>query len=361
LSERKASQHQIDNHFHHHLEKINVDGHILFDDLVVVDRLRDYLKSSLLLNNLNPIEIEPINRDFSIKNKYIYMSMLNKSMYATMPTTLTTKNENENEIDNENDDDVLSVNQLNSSIVLSNPLGNYIESHSFVILESILALDKLQQYQTTNNTSTTIPQLPVIAPPNKSTPKNEFHRDSLLMFCLNFGSSTGGSGTSGASFKFKFSNFLMRIKLVFTELDVLKEDIKKCLDEFLNAHVLKRLVSEEANSATITTTNTTTLTCNDDNEENNKLQIEEDETEDKNADNNKNANIALSDYVFEANIDRVCYLKKPSNCKTIRLEQIKSSTDCFRAMVEFSRRSELNERPLIFVTCHANVSLNKRV
>ena len=310
-----------------------------------MDRLRDYLKSSLLLNSLSPIEIEPINRDFSIKNKYIYMSMLNKSMNAT-----TTKNENEND----DDDVIINVNQLDSSIILNNPLGNYIESHSFVILESILALDKLQQHQTTN-TSTTPPQLPVIASPNKSTPKNEFHRDSLLMFCLNFGSSTGGGGGGGASsFKFKFSNFLMRIKLVFTELDVLKEDIKKCLDEFLNAHVLKRLVSEEANSTSITTTNT----CNDVNEENNKLQIEEEE---ENGDKNANNNIVLSDYLFEANIDRVCYLKKPSNCKTIRLEQIKSSTDCFRAMVEFSRRSELNERPLIFVTCHANVTLNKRV
>jgi hypothetical protein len=399
------------NNNNHNLDKVSVDGHVLFDDVIVLKRLRDFLKSSLLLNqtqtntpnkttNKLTIEIEPINRDFSIKNKYIYMSMLNKFSKKTLLAPLAScvdqsntssdsnskPNEDDNAQDEEKDEIVLenesNCNELliedensSSSKTLNNPLGKYIESHSLVILESLLLLDNINSVNNNNNnnnenssTTTPIPTQIAAGPVATITPKNEFHRDSLLMFCLNFGtlssmsssscmSGSGGGGggiqdgVSNSLFKFKFSNFLMRIKLVFTELDVLKEDIKKSLDEFLNEHVLNRLLSA-SQSSLIGSENDESSSQARESQVEEKLQIEEEA---------KANSVSLSDYVFEANIDRVCYLKKPSNCKTIRLEQIRSSTDCFRAMVEFSRRSELNERPLIFVTCHANVTLNRKM
>ncbi len=401
---------------------MSVDGHVLFDDVIVLGRLRDFLKSSILSQTQNSktnkitIEIEPINRDFSIKNKYIYMSMLNKfskktsllssSFVVQSNTSSDIKPNEENEEnhvqDDERDDTVLenennssekndllvdeensssSTNTLtkqnSSSSILNNPLSKYIESHSLVILESLLLLDNITSNKSSGNNSnnensstTPIPAQvgATTTTATTTTPKNEFHRDSLLMFCLNFGTSSSSSvnaggvhsdgGVSNSAFKFKFSNFLMRIKLVFTELDVLKEDIKKSLDEFLNEHVLNRLLSVSAAAAQ--SSNPENDETND-TESKNTNQEEEAEAEDRLQIEEETTTESLSDYVFEANIDRVCYLKKPSNCKTIRLEQIRSSTDCFRAMVEFSRRSELNERPLIFVTCHANVTLNRKV
>ena len=251
-------------------EKINVEGHILFDDPSVFSKFSAYYKNlKLKLNSLArhganvdclretySIEIEPINRDFSIKNKYIYPSMLSTA---------------------------------SSDKLVADLLGNYIESHSLIKLDSAKsAADSLK------------------------TSKNEFDRDTLLIFCLNMG--------DGEATKFKFNNYLVKIKLVFTELDVLKDDIKKSLDEFLNSYLVKRFKQEQPTT------------------ENSEYE---------------------SEYAFDTHIDKVCYLKKPSNCKTIRLEQIKSSTDCFRAMVEFSRRNEFNEKPFIFVTCHAKVFLSK--
>ena len=106
---------------------------------------------------------------------------------------------------------------------------------------------------------------------------------------------------------------MIQEKLNFTDLNVLKDDIKKCLDTFLNDYLLKKL-------------------------------------------NLKNGSYDLTT-TFQTNINSVFYLKKPSNCKTIKLEEIKSSTDCFRALVEYSRVNSLNEKPYVLVTIKADVLL----
>jgi hypothetical protein len=136
---------------------------------------------------------------------------------------------------------------------------------------------------------------------------SEFDRDSLIVFCLFAGES-------------KFNNFLIRSKLNFADIDALKEDVKHNLEAFL-----KTLHSIDENE---------TISCS----------------------NNNNRSLSESVEMC-VSINRVFYLKKPANCKTIRLDQMKSSTDCFRAIVEYSRFNETNEKPLVFTTVHASVSL----
>lgn len=64
----------------------------------------------------------------------------------------------------------------------------------------------------------------------------------------------------------------------------------------------------------------------------------------------------VADRKFNVQINRVCYLKKPTNCKTIKLENIKTSTDCFRAIVEYSKLNAHKELPFVLLTCHLSVN-----
>ncbi|CAF0713619.1 unnamed protein product [Brachionus calyciflorus] len=64
----------------------------------------------------------------------------------------------------------------------------------------------------------------------------------------------------------------------------------------------------------------------------------------------------LTEKKFRLQLNRICYLKKPSNCKSIKLETIKTSTDCFRAIVEYSRTNLNKELPFVLVTCHLSVN-----
>lgn len=64
----------------------------------------------------------------------------------------------------------------------------------------------------------------------------------------------------------------------------------------------------------------------------------------------------VTDKKYRLQLNRICYLKKPSNCKTIKLETIKTSTDCFRAIVEYSRSNASKELPFVLVTCHLSVN-----
>ncbi len=133
---------------------------------------------------------------------------------------------------------------------------------------------------------------------------SEFNRDSLIVFCLCAGEN-------------KFNNFLIKSKLNFADINALKEDVKQKLEAFL----VKTLYSIDENEASCSSR-------------------------------------PLSESIDTCvSINRVFYLKKPANCRTIRLDQMKSSTDCFRAIVEYSRFNEAKERPLVFTTVHASVSL----
>lgn len=113
---------------------------------------------------------------------------------------------------------------------------------------------------------------------------------------------------------FKLQNFVIKSRLNFTELSLLKENIGRLFEQFLN-QVLAKCV-------TLGTTP---------------------------------AYSAYPPY-YRCVVNRVCYLKKPSNCKTIRVETIKSSTDCLRAIVEYSRVNEsTRELPYVFLTTHSSV------
>lgn len=133
---------------------------------------------------------------------------------------------------------------------------------------------------------------------SKTELNSDFNRDALIVFCL----FVGGN---------KFNNLLIRSKLNFADINALKEDVRQNLEGFL-LKTLKHM--------------------------------------------NLNNNI-LNRFNLNININRLFYLKKPANCKTIRLDQIKSSTDCFRAIVEYSRFNEMNEKPFVFTTVHASVSI----
>lgn len=58
---------------------------------------------------------------------------------------------------------------------------------------------------------------------------------------------------------------------------------------------------------------------------------------------------------FKVQTNRVCYLKKLTNCKTIKLESINTSTDCFRAIVEYSKLNSNKELPFVLLTCHSSI------
>ena len=138
---------------------------------------------------------------------------------------------------------------------------------------------------------------------NSNEASNQFLRDSLIVFCLGFGEDRS----------LKLNNFLINCKLNFTDINILKENLRKNIKLFLCQifpSISPKITYEMVN---------------------------------------KNLNLV---------INRVCYLKKPSNCKNIRLEQIKSSTDCFRAIVEYSRANNKKEKPCVFLTTHASVQIN---
>lgn len=58
---------------------------------------------------------------------------------------------------------------------------------------------------------------------------------------------------------------------------------------------------------------------------------------------------------FQMQINRICYLKKPTNCKAIKLQSINTSTDCFRAIVEYSKLNSNQELPFVLLTCHSSI------
>lgn len=189
----------------------------------------------------NSLEIDTISRDFLIKDKYIYPSML------------------------------LSTDSLNQ----------YFDNFIYINLSDVC-------------------KEPVGNKPS------EFMRHSLVIFCLS------SPGENFDSNNVKSKNYVVKSQLNFTDLDALKEDLKLIFASFLQ-DVFKKL----------------NLDINTKDESN-----------------------------FRAILNRVCYLKKPSNCKTIKLETIKTSTDCFRAIVEYSRANSSKELPYVLVTCHATINFS---
>jgi hypothetical protein len=250
-------------------QRINNEGHALFDLLDVSKNVRDYFcelfSTSLNLekNSLElDMEIETLNRELVIKDKYIYPVMFSKILCDIKKT------------------------DLEKQLLINNQLNECFENYTYVNL-----------FNTCSNLLL-----------NLTNNAGDFYKPSLIIFSLSIGQNN----------HFKFNNYLIQEKLNFTDLNVLKDDIKKCLDTFLNDYLLKKL-------------------------------------------NLKNGSNNLTT-IFQTNINSVYYLKKPSNCKTIKLEEIKSSTDCFRALVEYSRVNSINERPYVLVTIKANVilSINKK-
>lgn len=143
----------------------------------------------------------------------------------------------------------------------------------------------------------------------------EFYRHSYIVFCVSIGPSE----------QFKFNNFLIKAQLKFADVDVLRENIRERLEMFCNGYLLEKLRAS----------------CN--------------------------ANGVYSSIQFGVTVSRICFLKKPSNCRTVRLESIKNSTDCFRAVVEYSRKKPVmtfagddnHLLPYVFITAHANVSIRR--
>lgn len=125
---------------------------------------------------------------------------------------------------------------------------------------------------------------------------SEFKRDSFIVFCIQLNEQ-------------KINNLLLRSRLNFADFNDLKNDLKRDLEAFL-IKIFSTILSKDLKIIGLSTT-----------------------------------------------INRVFYLKKPANCKTIRLDQMKTSTDCFRAIVEYSRFNELNEKPIVFTTINASVSI----
>ena len=150
---------------------------------------------------------------------------------------------------------------------------------------------------------------------NNSTHQNHHHHhhSSTTTISPTSSSSSPPSSSSSTSVEtraFKLQNFVIKSRLNFTELSLLKEDISRLFEQFLNQVLLKSL----------------------------------------------NINTNSHQNYYRCVVNRVCYLKKPSNCKTIRVETIKSSTDCLRAIVEYSRVNEsTRELPYVFLTTHSSV------
>lgn len=210
---------------------------LFFTNNQTFTKVKNYFQL-VLEKNATSLEIDTISREFLIKDKYIYPSMLRQT----------------------------------------ESLEQYFENFSFV------NLSKNKEIKESN--------------------RCEFTRHSLFIFCLNCSS-------SGENSNFKLENYVIPTELNFTDLSALKDDLKKVIGEFFN-ELMDKL------------------------------------------------NLNRSGLNYKAILNRVCYLKKPSNCKTIKLETIKTSTDCFRAIVEYSRSNSdfSNELPYVLVTCHASINFN---
>ena len=138
---------------------------------------------------------------------------------------------------------------------------------------------------------------------------NQFNRHALLIFSLHLGE------------LFKFTNFIVKTRLNLADVDDMRENVRLTLEGFLNKALMPRLRSSAAVGS---------------------------------ADSEINA------YRFAVTVNRVAYLKKPSNCKVVRLETLRTSTDCFRAIVEYSQANLKCELPFVFCTPHASVRLVRR-
>jgi len=217
----------------------------------------DMRKNNILLDKSNcrslncHIEIDVLNRDFGIKDKYVYPSWFSEQL-------------------EKHKEDELSC---------------YFEQFSFINLNSPISIDS-------NLTNT------------------DFSRNSLILFCLSFGENE----------HFKLNNMIINAILNFTDLNILKANIKQNLDILLNQYILKE-----------------------------KLQL--------NFSHDTDPKEKFQQFSLHVDMKKVFYLKKPMNCKTIKLEQINTSTDCFRAIVEYSRFNSAKETPFVLITCNATVNL----
>lgn len=154
----------------------------------------------------------------------------------------------------------------------------------------------------------------------KAASSSEFLRHTLIIFSINLDSSllttttnSHSSSTSDSVNTFKLYNFVIKSRLNFTDLGCLKDEIARLFEQFLN-QVLTKCLSHHTHPQ-----------------------------------------YDAAPW-YRCVVNRVCYLKKPSNCKTIRVETIKSSTDCFRAIVEYSRLNEhTRELPYVLLTTHSSV------
>ncbi len=249
------------------IPRINNEGLALFNSADTSAKVKDYLGELISITvasfgvpstTLIDGEIDTLSRELVIKDKYVYPNMISKIL---------------------NDEKLSQPNTRETA--MQTKLNECFENYMFIDLCS-------------TNGKLTASGLP-----------SEFFRPALLIFSLALGTNA----------HFKFNNFFVHETLDFTDLHVLKRDIKQCLDTFLNVYMLK-----------------------------DKFNMTNGSIESKAA--------------FETKVTSVFCLKKPSNCKTIKLEEIRTSTECFRALVEYSRGNGLNETPCVLVTVKASVYLS---
>ena len=233
---------------------INYEGRLLYDDVYVSNKAKEYLKKIFEQSNrAHNIEIDSFGPEFSIKNRYIYPSLLQS--------------------------------------IKSSSLKTYLDS--FLEHYTLVNLNKEFNYSFEINEDEKI-----------------CHRNSLLIFSLSI--------DDGENSVIKFNNYIILTKFYFADFNVLKDDIRSNLDKFLNNYIVKQLENDMCG-----------------------LDLKENE------------------YSLSTTISKVAYIKKPSNCKTIKLEHIKSSSECYRAIVEYSKPNEKKEKPFVFLTCNASVNLSK--
>jgi hypothetical protein len=232
----------------------NYEGRLLYEDVYVSNKAKEYLKKIFEQSNRgHNIEIDSFGPEFSIKNRYIYPSLLQN--------------------------------------IKSSSLKTYLDS--FLENYTLINLNKEFNYNFEINEDEKI-----------------CHRNSLLIFSLSI--------DDGENSVIKFNNYIILTKFYFADFNELKDDIRSNLDKFLNYYLVKQLENDMCG-----------------------LDLKENE------------------YSLNTTISKVAYIKKPSNCKTIKLEHIKSSSECYRAIVEYSKPNEMKEKPFVFLTCNASVNLNK--
>jgi hypothetical protein len=255
-----------------------------------------------------------LNVDFTNNSHFIFNAYLGILRQSEL-FNLKIHEENSNRFD-KIDEFMSQLDIRNSRIEIDTISRDFFVKDKYIYPSKIAnALQDLKQYlenfSTFLNPSTSSPNRPL-----NNNINEEFDRCSLVIFCLHMNNNHKEIGC------LKFDNLVLSTRLKFTDLEELKSDLEIYLNEFLCDFF--RL-----------------------NKKNNQEQQQQD-------------NVKL-----KAVLNRVCYLKKPSNCRTIRLETIKSSTDCFRAIVEYSRVNHYNngfcgsskELPYVLLTAHASVKI----